>query len=393
MGADPGAREQVLRAFSAHTGGFPVLNTNDLLGGLEKIGKEQNQYYLIGYTPPDTAEGSCHVIKVKVEKGYTVRARSGYCNVRQVDLLAGKQVERDLETRASANVAGTIESAAMQTPFFYLSPNAARLDLALEIPTGAIQFAKVKGHHHAEINILGIAYNPSGAVGARFSDTVKLDFADKKEMEAFLQRPFLHYDTQFDMASGSYDLKVLFSSGGAEFGKLEKNPLVIDPYDGKGLFISGVALSTSYHPASRVDTDLDAELLDGRAPLVASGTEITPGGTNRFKKTDKAVCYLEIYEPALGAAAGASPDAAQPAAAPAGVSVEVRLLDAKTGDQKSDSGAMDVARFVKPGNPTIPVALRLPIDGLAPGTYLAEFKAADMTHRTVARKIPFEVVE
>ncbi len=34
------------------------LNTNDLLGGLEKIGKEQNEYYLLGYSPSESPEGA-----------------------------------------------------------------------------------------------------------------------------------------------------------------------------------------------------------------------------------------------------------------------------------------------------------------------------------------------
>ena len=377
------------------TGGFVIVNTNDLLGGLEKIGQEQNQYYLIGYTPPDTPEGSCHTLKVKVDHGYIVRARSGYCNVRQADLLAGKPAERDLETRAAADAAGTIKNAVMQAPFFYLSANAARLNLALEIPSDSIQFSKVKGHQHADVNILGIAYNPSGAVGARFSDTVKLDFADKKELEAFLEKPYLHYDNQFDVAAGSYDLKVLFSSGGEEFGKLEKNPLTIDPYDGKSLFLSGVALSTEYRKISETDTEMDAELLDGRAPLVALGLQITPGGTNRFKKTDNAVCYMEVYEPMLRSADGGQAAGGDAAKAPAAskVTIEIRLLDGKSGAEKSDSGAMDLGKFVKPGNPVIPVAFRLPVQGLAPGSYVAEFRAADATSRVVARKVPFEVVE
>ncbi len=375
------------------TGGFVIANTNDLLGGLDKIGKEQNQYYLIGYTPADSLEGSCHVLKVKVEHGYTVRARSGYCNVKRLNLLEGKPAERDLETRAAAGVSGTIQSAAMQTPFFYLSPNAARLDLALEIPTNSIQFAKVKGHQHAEVNILGIAYGPNNAVGARFSDTVKLDFADKKELEAFLKKPFLHYDNQFDLAAGSYDLKVLFSSGGDEFGKLEKDPLTVDPYDGKSLFISGIALSTDFHQISGVDSDMDAALLDGRAPLVAQGTQITPGGSNRFKKADTALCYLEVYEPLLRATEASDQAAAAKPAPAANVTIQIRMLDAKTGKPKTDTGPLDISKFVKPGDPVIPVAFRLKVDELEAGSYIAEIRAADVTHRVVARKIPFEVLE
>jgi hypothetical protein len=39
----------------------------------------------------------------------------------------------------------------------------------------------VKGKQHSELNILGIAYRKDGSVGARFSDTVKVDFETKRE--------------------------------------------------------------------------------------------------------------------------------------------------------------------------------------------------------------------
>src|SRR5216683_6529666 len=79
--------QQVLYQLAAGTGGFVILNTNDLLGGLQRIANDQNQYYLLGYKPAVSSEGSCHTLKVKVERGGTnVRARSGYCNARPVDL-------------------------------------------------------------------------------------------------------------------------------------------------------------------------------------------------------------------------------------------------------------------------------------------------------------------
>jgi hypothetical protein len=144
---------------------------------------------------------------------------------------------------------------------------------------------------------------------------------------------------------------------------------------------------------------MDAALLDGRAPLVAQGTQITPGGTNRFKKADTALCYLEVYEPLLRgteasqqAAAETGGVAAKPAPA-ASVTIQIRMLDAKTGQPKTDTGPLDISKFVKPGDPVIPVAFRLKVDELEAGSYIAEIRAADITHRVVARKIPFEVVE
>ena len=50
------------------------------------------------------------------------------------------------------------------------------------MPASDIKFDKVKGKFHAELNVLGIAYRPNANVAARFSDTVKLDFEDKKEV-------------------------------------------------------------------------------------------------------------------------------------------------------------------------------------------------------------------
>ena len=88
-----GASQQALYMLADGTGGFVIVNNNDLLAGLEKIGAEQNQFYIIGYSPNESAEGSCHTLNVKVEHGYKVRSRSGYCNVKNADLLSGKPAE------------------------------------------------------------------------------------------------------------------------------------------------------------------------------------------------------------------------------------------------------------------------------------------------------------
>jgi len=90
--------QQVLYELADGTGGFLIHDTNDLLSGMERIAKEQNEYYIIGYTPPDSRDGSCHTIKVKVDRGGTiVRSRTGYCNIKPLDFLAGKPIERELE--------------------------------------------------------------------------------------------------------------------------------------------------------------------------------------------------------------------------------------------------------------------------------------------------------
>ena len=294
--------QQVLYQLADGTGGFVIINTNDLLGGLEKIAKDQSQYYVLGYKPAESQEGNCYTLRVKVDRGGTnVRSRSGYCNVRPKDLLAGNPIEKDLESHAAGELPGNV-TAAMEAPFFYTSPNTARVDLAVDIPAPAIKFEKVKGKQHSAVNVLGIAYNPDGTIGARFSDTVNLDFDGKKEVEEFQKRPF-HYENQFEVASGHYNLKVVFNSGSQSFGKLQM-PLVIDPYDGKQFSLSGLALTNEAHRISdSPPLGMDGLLLDDKKPLVASGMQIVPSATNHFKKTDNAGVYLEVYAPLLVGAA------------------------------------------------------------------------------------------
>ena len=85
-----GGQQQVLYALASGTGGFVIANTNDLLGGMQKIGQEQNEYYVLGYVPVKELEpGACHSLKVKVDKGGNVRYRTGYCDAKSVECSPG----------------------------------------------------------------------------------------------------------------------------------------------------------------------------------------------------------------------------------------------------------------------------------------------------------------
>ncbi len=132
---DVAANQQFLYALAEGTGGFVIVNTNDLLGGMDRIARDQTEYYLLGYKPPESPEGSCHTLKVKINRGGTnVRSRSGYCKARPLDLLAGSTTEKDLENRASGEMPSTV-TAFMRVPYFYTAPEVARAYLAVDIPS------------------------------------------------------------------------------------------------------------------------------------------------------------------------------------------------------------------------------------------------------------------
>ena len=368
--------QQVLYAVAVGTGGFVISNSNDLAMGLQKIGKEQSEYYLLGYVPPDTQTGSCHTIKVKVERsGTQVRARSGFCVAKPVDLLAGKPISKQLEEHALSNQPGTI-GGTVAAPFFYTSPETARVNLAMELPANQIQFDKVKGKYHAAVNVLGMAIKPDGTTAARFSDTVELDL-DKDQYDAFAKHPY-HYENQFYIAGGQYSLKLAVNSGD-KYGQYEL-PLVVDHYDPSKFGISDLALSRQFYKVADLSTALDDQLLSDRIPLVTQGLQIVPSGSNRFKTSDRVAIYLEVYEPQLASAA------------PPKVTLKLRILDKKTGESKLEAGVPDTGSSVIPGNPVIPMGVPLPVDHLQPGSYVVELRASDSAGQSsIARKAEFTV--
>jgi VWFA-related protein len=355
------ANQSVMYALADGTGGFPILNSNDLLGGLAKIAAEQDEYYFLGYSPSDSPDGSCHTLRVKMDHGgYKIRARTGYCTAKPKDMLAGKPVEKDLEADAAQPAAGGI-GGTLEAPFFYTSPSEARVDVAMNIPSSSVQFSKEKGKYHADIDVLGIAYAPDGSVGARFSDEVTYDF-EKDEWKHFLESP-MRYENQFAIAPGKYRLTVVLSAGGKDFGKYEE-PLEIDPYNGK-FTLSAIALSDQIQPEAGMGAVIEADLLADRTPMVINGMQVVPSGSNHFKKTDSVALYAQVYEPKL-----VDPN-------PPAIRIAYRVVDLKTGKEVFQASNIDPAAWIQKGNPVVPVGLKVPVKDIPPGNYRLDMQAYD----------------
>jgi VWFA-related protein len=72
--------QSTLQTLAEKTGGVAILNSNVILPRLEKIGREFNTYYSLGYTPPHFGDGRYYKIDVKVKnrRDLQVRHREGY---------------------------------------------------------------------------------------------------------------------------------------------------------------------------------------------------------------------------------------------------------------------------------------------------------------------------
>jgi VWFA-related protein len=382
--AAPGEDQDLTRSLAESTGGLALFANNDLADNLGKVAVEQDEYYLLSYTPSvDSAEGSCHELRVKVErKGLDVRARKGYCTAKPADALSGKPAGKDLEVRAAAG--GGNMTAKMQLPWFYSAPNVARVNIAMDIMPAAMKFQKEKGKLRGEFDLAGVAYKQDGSIAARMSDAVNLEFDSEQQVDAFLRTPY-HYQNQFEIVPGQYTFRMAFSSdssGEHGFGKVEM-PLTIDPWNGQTLSMSGLALSHDAHAATDLAAGLDVSLLEGPRPLVSRGIEAVPSGTPQFHAGEPGYFYFEAYEPLLSAAKAGAPLPV--------VGVRVRVLDRGTGGQKQDTGFRSAGIYEQAGTPVIAIVSPLTTAGLPAGSYRLEVSVVRETGAPVVRTADFEI--
>jgi len=259
---------------------------------------------------------------------------------------------------------------------FYGAAETAQVDVSAEVSAESLKFEKQNSKLHAALNVLGVAYKPDGKVGARFTDIVDFDFGDRNQIDQFKRQPY-RYEKQFDIAPGRYVFELVLCAGSNDFARLE-GPLVIDSRDGNHLAISGLALCREFHNAADSQNP-GAALFSDRVPLVSRGTEFVPSGTTRFRKTDTAGVYFELYEPR------------QQPALPASLQFRLRVFERTGGELKSDSQPVSVA-LTKWQDPTIPIGLKLAINNLPPGSYRVEVNARDTSGGSpLVRSAEFEV--
>jgi VWFA-related protein len=334
------ASTDFLRDLAAGTGGkYTPPGTYDLASYLGTVTKEHSEYYVLGYTPlGDAADKPCHKIKVKVDRsGLDVTARDTYCTSGESSAHALRPAERALESKSAPAIAP-----AMQLSWFYSKPGTAIVDLAMDLDLRGKQF-----------NLLGVAYREDGSVAERTGDTVKPD-----------SDPPFHYTKQFSFPPGRYRFRMTVGAGGEALGSVEK-PLDIAPWSGETLSASGIALSVEGRRLAGAASELDSSLLEGPHRLISRGNRIVPMAGARFDAGHDGVFYFEIYNPH-----GATPPP------------RIRILDRTSGEQKSDSGPIDIRDFVRPDNPVTPIALALPVSKLSAGSYTLEVRVGDNVLRT-----------
>jgi hypothetical protein len=335
-------------------------------------------FYRVGYVPTRPESGKCRKVKVKVDQPHTaVYANDHYCYLSNpaTDPLRGTkfglQMERDLDSHKKAWI-----PLSAQAGFFYTNSQMARVDIALGFPWGELKHGFSRGDLQANIGVLGVAYNKDHTIATRFSDFGCCASGTRWIASRIAEAGNLpsHYETQIDLPAGAeYELQVVLSDG-ESFGRVVI-PLVIDGNDGKRPTISSVVLCDRYRDEKVAAEEAEAVNLAPRyVPLVSQGQQFTPASRTRFKSSEHVMAYFEVYQPLSGEQSRTD------------LKAHVRIVDARTGDQKFEFYPVDARSYERSGSRVLAFAGSLPIAQLPKGEYRVEAQATDSAGRsTVVR--------
>ena len=362
---------------SSATGGRPLSRERDGPDPLDRIAGELAETYSLVFRPRISAEGSCHELKVAVNRpDAKVFGRNLYCNVPTVIPAATANAAAakpdNVGKLAGAGAAGNTD-ASLSIPFFYEPDGMARVNLALDVPTPHLEPIDRSGEVHTQLDLLGTAYIPGGDIVARFTHKCSFDFDTREQFDAFLRHP-LHCEYQFKVAPGKYEFKLVFRSSKDHYGTVEA-PLAIDPPRKDRLGLSSIALSRDVQALSPEAAQDAADR--GEEPLVFRGNRIAVSGADVLPRSGTAEAYFEVYPPL--SAGTAAPR----------LTMHLRLLDEATNTERWNSGDFDLSKLAKPGDRVVAVAVRLPAAKLPAGNYRAELTVTDGAGAGASRSIDF----
>jgi VWFA-related protein len=117
--------QEGLTYLARETGGFAVLNNNDLNFGIQRALKDQQSYYLIGFDPEDEKfDRKFHSIKLKTRRpGLQTRTRAGFIGFPDRPKEPAPQTREAQILSALFSPFGARDVATQMTSFFFNSPN------------------------------------------------------------------------------------------------------------------------------------------------------------------------------------------------------------------------------------------------------------------------------
>jgi hypothetical protein len=347
--------------------------------------------YQISYAPPPSPAGSCHTVNVKIgRRNSYVFARSEYCNTTHAvyDKLNGTPLGNRMAADLNAKDRGPIRLMAAAFGLFHADAKA-YIEIVLNTP---MQFRPLEDCTKLpEIGFLGLIYSSDGKLAARFSGRALGGdlYAARHEFPVLVPTPYSEhipcvlsgsneFEARLDLPPGEYELRAVIRDG-KNFGRTEI-PIRVESFNGLQLAIGNIALGKNYRQVTAGARPDPAPPPDQSLALVSKGVEVLPTADTRFKTRDGFDFFFEVFSPL------------RPLPPVGYIEVDMRILDAATGQVVKEVLPVDAAPYRTPGDPIIPVGGGIDVTKLPIGSYQLQARATDSTgHSTAWSSVAFSI--
>jgi VWFA-related protein len=207
--------QESLGYLAEQTGGFAVLNTNNLAGGLGRITDDLRGYYVIGYVPEvgtfavpgKTPRFRKISIKVK-QPGLQVRTRKEFLGISDPQETAGPATPAEQLVRAATSPFAATDIALRATALpQYSAEQGSFVRALLHVDARALAFVPGDDSRKtASVDVLGMVFDQGGAEVARLSTGFAVALTNEGADEAL--RDGLAYDLRIPIARpGGYQVR------------------------------------------------------------------------------------------------------------------------------------------------------------------------------------------
>ncbi len=363
--------QETLTTISEDTGGKAMLDTNDLTMGIQQAQDDINSYYIIGYSPKNSADdGKLRRIEVKlVNKTMSAKLdfRKAYYANKQFKNFNSTDKERQLEEALTLGDPVSELPLALEVDYFRVAKDRYSFPISVKIPGSAVGLQKKGAKQVADFDFIGQVRDAQNKLvtGVRDNITVKLGEGDA----AAIGRRNIQYDTvPLPLPPGTYSLRFLARENqSGKMGTFETKFTIPDLNSEKTLRLSSVIWSNQREAVTAAvgAADNNKKLLAVH-PLVQGGQKILPSITRVFRKDQTMYVFFEVYDP------GIDPDRKVPS-----LTAEVELISGGRRVFTSAPVRQNKLADKRPG--VAQFSFQIPLAKIAAGQYISQVNVIDET--------------
>lgn len=277
-----------LRVLSTETGGFAVVNQNDMATAFERVVADNSAYYLLGYySSNERRDGRFRKIEVKVTRpGLTVRSRKGYVAARgRSEVKDDGRTAPELRAALTSPLPTSALPLALAAAVFKGGAGKGAVVLSTLIAARDLDLVEKDGLFNNQLEIVVTAANYGGKTFP--GDRATLTLAMKPDSVQRLRAGGFRILNSIDLPPGRYQLRVAARESNTKRAGSVVYDLDVPDFTKDKLALSGLALTSATSglvPTARPKDPL-AKMLPG------------PMTTWRdFVQGDEIALFAELYD-------------------------------------------------------------------------------------------------